>query len=119
VVEAIGARAGVVLVAQSMAGFTAPMACDGANVALLVLLNAMVPKPGESAGEWWANTGQPDAMVEHAARLGRKSTADGLMNDPEYLFLHDLPPDVAAESAEHVRNQSGRPFGAPWPRYQW
>jgi len=119
IAEAIGSRTGVVLVAQSMAGFTAPMACDGANVALLILLNAMVPKPGESPGEWWSSTGQPEAMVEHAARLGRKATADGLMNDPEYLFVHDLPPDVAAESASHVRNQSGRPFGDPWPLERW
>src|SRR5438309_2722675 len=115
--DAIRPREGVVLVAQSLAGFSAPLACEGA--AMLVLLNATVPKPAESAGEWWANTGQPQAMLEHAAGLGSKATAEELMNDPQYLFLHDLPPDVAAESANHVRNQSGRPFADPWPLDNW
>jgi len=119
IVEGAGDRRDVVLVAQSMAGFTAPMACDRADVSLLILLNAMVPKPGESAGDWWANTGQPEAMVGHAARLGRKAGAEELMNDPQYLFLHDVPPEVAAESANHIRNQSGRPFGDPWPLDSW
>jgi pimeloyl-ACP methyl ester carboxylesterase len=120
IVESTGSRTGVVLVAQSMAGFSAPMACERTSVALLVLLNAMVPKPGESAGEWWANTGQPQAMLEHAAQLGREAASpDELMNDPEWLFLHDLPPDVAAESVNHIKNQSGTPFGRPWPLDKW
>ncbi|MBN1096513.1 alpha/beta fold hydrolase [Blastococcus sp. TML/C7B] len=38
----------VVLVAQSMGGLTAPLACDRLPVRLLVLLNAMVPCPGET-----------------------------------------------------------------------
>ncbi|CAN5413552.1 hypothetical protein BH09ACT8_BH09ACT8_40960 [soil metagenome] len=32
--------------------------------ALIVLVNPMVPAPGESAGQWWAATGQKPAMVE-------------------------------------------------------
>src|SRR5438132_7047874 len=48
IVDGIGSRTGVVLVAQSLAGFSAPLACERASVALLVLLNASVPKPGES-----------------------------------------------------------------------
>jgi pimeloyl-ACP methyl ester carboxylesterase len=83
---------------------------------MLVLLNAMIPAPGETAGEWWANTGQPDAMVGLA---GDGRSAAELMNDPQYLFLHDLPSDVAAESGNHLRNQSGRPFGDPWPLKAW
>jgi pimeloyl-ACP methyl ester carboxylesterase len=48
VVAAIGDHDDVVLVAQSMGGFTAPMACDRVPVGLLVLVNAMVPLPGET-----------------------------------------------------------------------
>jgi pimeloyl-ACP methyl ester carboxylesterase len=55
VLEAIGTR-GVILVAQSLGGFTAPLVCAGARVRMLVFVNAMIPVPGESAGEWWANT---------------------------------------------------------------
>src|SRR5690242_3007093 len=50
VVEA-GSDAGpVVLVAQSMGGFSAPLAVDRLDVEGIVLLNAMVPAPGETAG---------------------------------------------------------------------
>jgi len=52
VVDAAQRQREVVLVAQSLAGFIAPLACDRLSVALLVLLNAMVPLPDESAGEW-------------------------------------------------------------------
>src|SRR3954447_6029298 len=57
VVDAAGSREHIVLVAQSLAGFTAPLVCDRLPVELLVLVAAMVPRPGESPGDWWANTG--------------------------------------------------------------
>src|SRR5512132_2951690 len=47
VVEATGDRSGVILVAQSMAGFTAPLVCQRIEVDLMVLVAAMVPAPGE------------------------------------------------------------------------
>jgi pimeloyl-ACP methyl ester carboxylesterase len=79
------------------------MVCERVPVELLVLVAAMVPKPGESPGEWWAATGHvfPDPF------------------DPEVVFTHDLPPDLAAESAHHVRAQSGTPFEKPWPLSAW
>jgi pimeloyl-ACP methyl ester carboxylesterase len=118
IARAIGDRRDVVLVAQSLAGFSAPLAHERAS--LIVLLNAMIPAPGETAGAWWENTGQPSAMLELAKRLDRNpSSPDELMNDAEYLFVHDLPSDLAAESVKHVRNQSGRPFGDTWPLDAW
>lgn len=118
VVDAIGSRDDVVLVAQSLAGYTAPLVCQRVPVVALLLLNAMVPSPGESAGDWWANTGQPDAMRAEAVRNGRPADGDP-MQDAEYLFLHDLPPDLRAESEKHVRTQSGTPFAQPWPLERW
>jgi len=52
VVEAIGDRRDLVLVAQSLAGFTAPLVCERVPVDLLVLLNAMIPRPGETGNDW-------------------------------------------------------------------
>jgi pimeloyl-ACP methyl ester carboxylesterase len=103
VVNATGDRDQVIVVAQSLAGFTAPLVCDRLPVVLLVLVNAMVPRPGETAGEWWADTGHvfPDPF------------------DPEVIFVHDLPPELAAESARHVRRQSDFVFGQPWPLAAW
>jgi hypothetical protein len=62
-----------VLVAQSFGGFSAPLVCERASVGLIVLLNAMIPKAGETFGEWWSNTGQGEAMREHAAIAGAGS----------------------------------------------
>ena len=69
VVAAIGGRRDVVLVAQSMGAFTAPMVCARVPVDRLVLLNAMIPQPGETPGQWWGNTGSEEARVA-AARDG-------------------------------------------------
>jgi alpha-beta hydrolase superfamily lysophospholipase len=60
VVEAIGDRADVILVAASMGGFTAPIVSTRRPVDLLVLLNAMIPVPGETFNAWG---------VEHGFRI--------------------------------------------------
>ncbi|HMI34108.1 MAG TPA: alpha/beta hydrolase [Propionibacteriaceae bacterium] len=91
IVAAAGAPDEVTLVAQSMGAFAAPLSCDRLPVAELVLLNAMIPAPGETAGEWWSNTGHADAMRSNDLREGRDPDAGF---DAQTYFLHDLPPDV-------------------------
>jgi pimeloyl-ACP methyl ester carboxylesterase len=116
VVDAIGERTEVVLVAQSMAGFTAPLVADRRPVKLIVLVAAMVPLPGERPADWWANTGHEQAVREQAVLDGR----DPDMFDPVEYFLHDLPPDVlAAAIARGVKDQSATPFEKPWPLSEW
>lgn len=117
VVDAIGDRGQLVLVAQSMGGCTAPLVCDRVPVELLVLLNAMVPAQGESPGDWWANTGHAQARAEHAAREGRTLTEEF---DPLEDFFHDVPPEVTAEAMRRgAPAQSGTPFMQPWPLEKW
>ncbi len=117
VVEAIGDRTSIVLVAQSLGGFTAPLVCERVPVDLLVMLNAMVPSPGESAGEWWTNTGHAKARAEQAARDGRNLAADEDLMD---AFFHDVSPEVVAEAwARGEPRQSGTPFKEPWPLQKW
>ncbi len=117
VLDAIGDRGHLVLVAQSLGGFTAPLVCDRVPVELLVLLNAMVPWPGESAGDWWANTGQAQARADLAAREGRSVGAEF---DVLVDFFHDVPTQVTAEAmAMGETPQSGTPFGQPWPLRTW
>jgi pimeloyl-ACP methyl ester carboxylesterase len=48
VTSAIGNRGDVVLVAQSLGGFTAPLVAAKVPVAALVFVNAMIPRPGET-----------------------------------------------------------------------
>ncbi|MEU1543064.1 alpha/beta hydrolase [Actinacidiphila glaucinigra] len=118
VVAAAGDRAPLVLVAQSMAGFSAPLACErlGDRLVLLVLVNAMVPAPGETAGEWWAATGQPEAR--RALDLAEGRPVDGEF-DPLVTFFHDLPGHVAEEALAQGSAQSDTPFGQPFPLPAW
>ena len=117
VVDAIGGRTDLILVAQSMAGFTAPLVCERVPVRLLILVAAMVPAPGESPGDWWANTGWEASRREQAERYG--SPSDGTF-DPQAAFFHDVPPAVvAAAFARGASEQSGTPFEKPWPLAAW
>lgn len=123
VVNAIGDRTDLIVVAQSMAGFTGPLVCDRVPVDMLVLLAAMVPAPGESAGDWWYNTGHARTRIEEAeqdgpADQGEPAPAEAF--DVMEVFFHDAPPDVVAEAmARGERRQSGGVFAAPWPLDKW
>lgn len=114
VVAAIGDHDDVVLVAQSMGGFTAPMVCARVQVDLLVLVNAMIPLPGETPGQWWDNTGSPAARVA-AAEAGGYSREFDLST----YFLHDVPAEVAAAGAEHDRPEADAAFSQPCGIERW
>jgi pimeloyl-ACP methyl ester carboxylesterase len=117
VVDAIGERGNVILVAQSLAGFIAPLVAERVPTELIVLVAAMIPKPGESAGQWWGDTGHDAAKLKADIREGRDPDA---AFDPVETFLHDLPPDILAEAlAEPPKPQSGAIFGPPWPLKAW
>ena len=45
------------MVAQSFGGYVAPIVCERVQAQLMVLIAGMVPVPGESAEEMFANTG--------------------------------------------------------------
>jgi pimeloyl-ACP methyl ester carboxylesterase len=101
-------RDDVVLVAQSLAGFVAPLVCTRTPVELMVLLAAMVPRPGESGEAWWANTG-------HAQAVAAQHLPD---DSPETLFVHDVPADVLA-ATEPPRDQTSTLLAEPWPLAAW
>jgi pimeloyl-ACP methyl ester carboxylesterase len=126
VLEAIGDRDDVVLVAQSMGGFTAPLVCAAAAVRSLVFVNAMmvrslvfvnamIPVAGETAGAWGANTGATEARVGAAEAGGY-----GGDFDLQTYFLHDVAPEVAAEGEPHQRPEADAAFASvcdfdAWP----
>jgi pimeloyl-ACP methyl ester carboxylesterase len=114
VVRAVDGRTGLVVVAQSMGGFTAPLVCERVTVDLLVLVNAMAPAPGETGGDWWGNTGQEAAAAGFARREGRPDGFDVVRD-----LFHDVPPDVVEEALAGDPPQSGTPFGQPWPGTRW
>lgn len=117
VVDAIGDRAGVVLVAASMGGFTAPIVCTRRRVDLLVLLNAMIPVPGETFNTWGANTGSRRASAAYHARLGLSPVE---AEDDAVIYYHDLTPDRRAEAQTRTwQEQSMAPLDEPWPLATW
>jgi Alpha/beta hydrolase family len=84
-------------------------------VDLLVLLNAMTPRFGESAGQWWGATGQQQAAAEFAAEQGRPADFDVIRD-----FFHDVPDDVTAQViAAGEPQQADTPFVAPWSLAGW
>jgi pimeloyl-ACP methyl ester carboxylesterase len=113
--RAVGDRGGVQLVAQSMGGFTAAIASERVPTERIALVNAMIPLPGETAGQWWQNTGWEDARTEAA-----KAHDYGPDFDLETYFLHDVPEEVARDGAKHQRAEADVAFGdrcdfAGWP----
>jgi pimeloyl-ACP methyl ester carboxylesterase len=114
VVEAIGDCDDVVLVAQSMGGFTAPLVAAAVPVRELVLVNAMVPNPGETPDAWWGNTGSQPARLAAAERHGYAAEFD-----LETYFLHDVPAEVAAAGEGLQRDEADAAFASACDFEAW
>ncbi|TQJ52177.1 alpha/beta hydrolase [Phycicoccus sp. SLBN-51] len=114
VLDAVDTRGEVVIVAASLGAFIAPLVVEPFRTAAVVLVNPMIPVPGETPGAWWGNTGAVEARRARASRLGYSVDFD-----PGTYMLHDVPPEVLA-TATPKGEQSQRPFRDPcifsgWP----
>jgi len=114
VVAAIDGDRDTALVAMSLGGFTAPLVAERVPLRMIVFVNAMIPEPGETAGAWWDNTGSEAARTA-AARAGGYDQAIDL----ETYFLHDVPPEIAAEGAQHERSEAAIAFDEPCAFARW
>ncbi|PRC47841.1 alpha/beta hydrolase, partial [Mycobacterium sp. ITM-2017-0098] len=111
-IAAMDAAGPLTVVAQSMGAMTAPIVAERLPTESLVLVNPMVPTPGESAGQWWTNTGQKQAQVEYFRHLGLDRTDFDVVED----FFHDVPAAVREEALRMPEpEQSDTPFIEPWP----
>jgi pimeloyl-ACP methyl ester carboxylesterase len=106
VVEAIGDRSDLVVVAQSLGGFTAPLVCERVPARLLVLVAPMIPAPGEAPADYFAGTRYHDEA--------RPSYGDTVA-----LFYQDVSPELAAEALKHSRTQSEARMGEASPLRAW
>ena len=106
VAAAIGDRTGLVVVAQSAGGFTAPLVCLRAPVDLLVLVAPMIPAPGEAPADYWDHTRYGDEARDR-------------YEDPIELFYHDVAPELAAEAMRRERAQSDARTAEPVPFDAW
>jgi hypothetical protein len=78
-----------------------------------VLVNAMIPRPGETAGEWWGNTGQGEAARANDRREGRDPGRPLRRDDhvPARRTADILDWVMGAESGEPVDSLFTEPFG--------
>ena len=106
VVDAIGARTDLIVVAQSSGGFTAPLVCDRVPAQLLVLVAPMIPAPGEAPADYWTNTRYYEEARER-------------YDDEIALFYQDVPAEIAAEARKRSRTQSETRMGEPSPLTAW
>ena len=114
VAREIGHRANITLVAQSLGAFTAAVVCERVSVGRLIFVNAMIPVPGETAGDWWENTGATSARIAAAESAGYRTEFDF-----QTYFLHDLPEDVARAGPAHQRDEAEIVFRQPCNFRRW
>ena len=115
VVDAIDGRSDVALVAQSMGAFTAPLVWQRVPTRMVIFVNAMIPQPGETPGEWWDNVGSEQARMAAATRDGYRTEFDLTT-----YFMHDIPQHLAEEMQRRAGSQLDERFHDPctfdvWP----
>ncbi len=108
-------RGEVVLVGQSMGGFTAAWVAAVEPVAELVLLNAMIPLPGETPEQWWDSTDQAGALRVADLESGRDPEGPF---DLRARFLHDVPLEALAGAGDE-RPESDAVSHDPWGPESW
>jgi pimeloyl-ACP methyl ester carboxylesterase len=101
VVAALGdpAPAPLAIVGQSLGAYAAALAADRLGPRHLVLLAPMIPKPGETADEWWDATGHAEAIAPLVERFGPPPGWDD--EAMAELFYPDVDAATPAASAEY------------------
>ena len=109
--------ADLVVVGQSLGAFTAPIAAERLGAAGLILLAPMIPKPGETAGDWGSNTGHSEAIPDLIERFGPPNewSTEAL----DHVFYHDVDPQVLKENEGLDGVPSAGMFSEPWPLAAW
>jgi pimeloyl-ACP methyl ester carboxylesterase len=117
VVSALPANAELVVVTQSLGAFAGSLVAARAPVARLVLVAPMIPWPGETAGEWWGNTGHEEAIADLLERHGPMGSwgPDAFTE----VFLHDVDPDVSRNNERYQGAPGAGMFAEPWPLESW
>jgi pimeloyl-ACP methyl ester carboxylesterase len=108
VVDAVGDRGDVVVVGHSFGAYVAPLVCARVPARLLVLVAPMIPAPGETANDMFADTG-----------YGSDASEPGEDRSERAIFYHDVDPALAAEALSRGRPQSETPGREPWPLPAW
>jgi pimeloyl-ACP methyl ester carboxylesterase len=114
IVAALDEQPESVVVAQSLGGFSAPMAFVPELVGSLILVNPMIPLPGETPGEWWDHTGAVESRIRAAAEGGYSEEFD-----METYFLHDVSAETLAGDDSGAREEAAVAFEQPCDITRW
>jgi pimeloyl-ACP methyl ester carboxylesterase len=93
----------LVVVAHSAGGYVAPIVAERARANRLILIAAMIPRPGESADEMFSATGWRMPLTDDSSDLN--------------VFYHDVDTALAAEAMSRARRDAGA--DEPWPLDGW
>lgn len=102
-IDSLARRDELVVAGHSAGGYVAPIVAERARADRLVLVAAMIPQPGETAGEMFEATGW---------RMPRNEDSRDVA-----VFYHDVDPDLAAEAMSRGRRDAGA--DEPWPLPAW
>ena len=111
VIDAIGDRTDLIVVAHSFGGFVGPLVCDRVPVDLLVMLHAQTPAPGESPGDWWTNSGYGEAgphTTPAAPRRARTTRSPSHCTTPPTPWRRSSWRSTSSTSPVHRSGSPGR-----------
>jgi pimeloyl-ACP methyl ester carboxylesterase len=119
VLDALGDAQDVVLVGHSLGGLTAPVVADRRPVRELVLLAALVPKPGVAMSEDVATFDDTYAAGwEHRAAqqlVGQHGSSSWPVEAAVEVLYHDCEPALALWAARQLRPQAWTVAGQASP----
>ena len=95
----------LVVVGHSLGGCTAALVCGRVRADSLVLVSGMIPAPGETPADWFANT--------------RYAEAKRKQPDYDDVYYNGVPEHLAKLSEERELDQSATPMSQPWPLDAW
>ena len=107
----------LVVVGQSLGAFAASLVAACIEVAEIVLVAPMIPAPGETARDWWADVKHDEAIAPLIERLGPMGTwgSEELVE----VFLHDVPADILSAAEQFNGAPGPGMFREPWPLSAW
>jgi pimeloyl-ACP methyl ester carboxylesterase len=107
----------LVVVGQSLGAYTGAILADRLDPQRLILLAPMIPKLGETAGDWWEDTGHAEAIAELTARLGPPDDWDEKALDE--VFYHDVDAATLAANDEYDGRPAPGMFAEPLAVSRW
>jgi pimeloyl-ACP methyl ester carboxylesterase len=107
----------LVVVGQSLGAYTAAVLAERLRPRRLILLAPMIPTPGETAGEWWKDTGHAEAIASLTERFGSPSNwGEEAMAE---VFHHDLDEATMEANAEFEGLPAPGMFSEPLAVGRW